>query len=134
MYKYWIFNYDESGATADEATWDGSSAVTITFQIGWYEADGSPAGAYKPDNTQWLAFTSIPAARITGTPNTHFADLGAATDYMPTSHIRFRFDDGTTQKDSGWIPIDFKTSPVGFIKLEDTTNSYGITAWIEGLK
>jgi len=116
----------------DLMTWDEVSGVIVTFQIGEFDSDGSPVGALKGDGTQWLTLGTVGAAQITGTPPTIVFNLAGATDFAPSAYIRFQFDDGTTQKVSGWVPVDFMEDPIFFCVIEDLVDAVGITAWIEG--
>ena len=116
----------------DLMTWDESSDIIVTFQIGEFDADGVPVGALKGDGTQWLTLDTIVAASVTGSPPTVVLDLASATDFAPSAYIRFQFDDGTTQKVSGWVPIDFMEDPITFFIIENLVDAIGITAWIEG--
>jgi len=114
----------------DVMVWDESSDIIVTYQIG--EASrGTPVGAVLAAGTQWLTLGTVVAASLVSGV-TSFIDLGGATNFVPSSHIRFQFDDGTTQKVSGWIPIDFSINPVFFCIINDLVNAIGITAWIEG--
>ena len=109
----------------DLMTWDEVSAITVTFQVGEFDADGVPVGGLKGDGTQWLALGTINANQV--------FNLAGATDFAPTAYIRFQFDDGTTQKVSDWRPIDFMEDPITFFIIENLVDAIGITAWIEGL-
>lgn len=115
----------------DLMTWDESSGVIVTFQIGEFDADGAPVGALKSDGTQWLALGTVALAQITAGSTVVF-NLAGATDFAPSSYIRFKFDDGTTTKTSGWKSIDFMEDPITFFIIEDLVDAVGITAWIEG--
>jgi len=116
----------------DLMTWDESSDIIVTFQIGEFDIDGVPVGALKGDGTQWLTLDTIVAANITGTPSTVVLNLAGATDFAPSAYIRFQFDDSTTQKVSGWVPIDFMEAPITFFIIENLVDAIGLTAWIEG--
>jgi hypothetical protein len=116
----------------DLMTWDESSGIIVTFQIGEFDADGAPVGALKGDGTQWLTLGTIVAGNITATPPTIVFNLASATDFAPSAYIRFKFDDGTTTKISGWKSINFMEDPITFFIIEDLVDAIGITAWIEG--
>ena len=115
----------------DLMTWDEASGVIVTFQLGEFDADGAPVGGLKGDGTQWLALGTVGAAQIAAGSTIVF-NLAGATDFAPSANIRFQFDDGTTQKVSGWVPIDFMEDPITFFIVTDLVDAVGLTAWIEG--
>ena len=134
MYKQYALNYALTGLDADSmTTWDTGN-VTVGFQVGEFDADGVPVGGIQGDGTQWFTLGTIALAQVDDPANTIFMYLGGDADFFPSAYIRFRFIDPTTNsKISNWIPIDFKKKPVAYFIMTDTTNSIGITCWIEGM-
>ena len=134
MTKQYALNYALTGLTADEmGTWDKGN-VTVQFQVGEFDEDGAPVGGVQGDGTQWFTLGTIALAQVTVTPPTLFMYLGGDADFFPSAKLRFRFSDPTTnEKISNWIPIDFMKKPVTYFIMEDTTDSIGITCWIEGI-
>jgi len=132
MYKQYALNYASTGLDADSlTTWDGGN-ITVAFQVGEFDVDGVPVGGLAADETQWLTLGTIALAKVDG--STLFMYLGGDSDFFPSAYIRFRFIDPTTNaKISNWIPIDFKEKPVAYFIMTDTTDSIGITCWIEGM-
>ena len=131
MKQCYFLNYElYENSDHELSVWDGAD-VTIQFQIGAFAKDGAK-GAIKPDDTgtQWITLATVDANRVKSDPELLFINWAGVTDFFPAPYFRLRFSDpATNEKITDWQLLDFAEKLLLFLKMKDTTDSIGITAY-----